>query len=230
MSDAANGRNFRTALHGFNREDVVNYIESTALEAEKEKRLLRDANARLQAELDEANAAAEQAKQLPALQQDLEQAQAKIDELSQQNRTLEAETARLQAELEKPGQAASQERQTPLNAPIPSVSDVMPVQPTVSSSSYSELELAAYRRAEVTERLARERAGKIYEQVNSVFSGASARLEENEHDLDQLSKTLQMNVDQLQQILYAIRCTYTEAGESFKAVGEKNHEYAASEV
>lgn len=230
MSDAVNARNFRTALHGFNREDVVNYIESAALEAEKEKRLLQDANARLQAELDEASAAAEQARQLPAVQQALEQAQAKIDELSRQNHTLEAETARLQAELEKAGQAAGQEPPAPLNAPIPPISDVMPVQPTVSSSSYSELELAAYRRAEVTERLARERAGKIYEQVNSVFAGASARLEENEHDLAQLSKTLQMNVEQLQQILYAIRCAYTEAGESFKAVGEKNHEYATSEV
>ena len=28
MSDMNNGKNFRTALHGFNREDVVEYIES----------------------------------------------------------------------------------------------------------------------------------------------------------------------------------------------------------
>ena len=41
---------FRTALSGFNRADVANYIERTAREHQEEVRRLKDENTRLQAE------------------------------------------------------------------------------------------------------------------------------------------------------------------------------------
>lgn len=49
--------NFRSALNGFNRSDVVEYIERISLENEKAQRQLRDETARLQAELDETKSA-----------------------------------------------------------------------------------------------------------------------------------------------------------------------------
>ena len=63
-------RNFRAALNGFNRSDVVNYIEECSINHEKALRQLRDENARLRA--------------------DLERLQAEKDELDRQAEALEA--------------------------------------------------------------------------------------------------------------------------------------------
>lgn len=49
---------FRTALSGFNRADVANYIERTAREHQEEVRRLKDENTRLQAEKQKALAEA----------------------------------------------------------------------------------------------------------------------------------------------------------------------------
>ena len=40
-------RNFRAAINGFNRSDVVNYIEECSINHERALRQLRDENARL---------------------------------------------------------------------------------------------------------------------------------------------------------------------------------------
>lgn len=242
MAETINGKNFRTALHGFNREDVVAYIESMTLEQEKERRFLQDANARLQKELDDAAAALAEAKERPDLQNALDEANKSLeayrrerDEAQQalealraeqvamtaKNHALEAELAQLREQQITPASA-------PLSAPIPPVAKVMPSAPT--QRDYSELELAAYRRAEVTERLARERAADVYRQVRSVFSNAAARFDTGKNDLDQMTKTLQLDVNQLLQLLSTIRSAYTEAEQSFQAVSEKNRELAESEL
>ena len=48
---------FRSALGGFNREDVANFIESQSIAHQKELRALREENAKLTAERDEARQA-----------------------------------------------------------------------------------------------------------------------------------------------------------------------------
>lgn len=49
-------RNFRAALNGFNRSDVVAYIEECAINHEKALRQLRDENTRLRADLEKLQA------------------------------------------------------------------------------------------------------------------------------------------------------------------------------
>ena len=58
----ADSLNFRNALNGFNRTDVVQFIQNQTTEHEKEMRLLREENARLQEALDAARTEAEDAK------------------------------------------------------------------------------------------------------------------------------------------------------------------------
>lgn len=232
MAEYLNGKNFRTALHGFNREDVVEYIEGLTLEQEKERRSLQDANLRLVSQLDEANAALEEAKSNPAAQEELEAVKAELFQVKEEleavkadNNTLNARNRALEAELT---QLREHTASQPLSAPIPPVADVMPTQR--EQKDYSELELAAYRRAEVTERLARERSAEVYRQVRAVFSNASARIETGKSDLDQLTRTLQLDVNQLLQLLSTIRSSYAEAEQSFQAVSEKNRELAEAEL
>lgn len=240
MAETINGKNFRTALHGFNREDVVAYIESTALENEKERRYLQDANVRLQKELDEALAAAEEVKEDPAVREALEAAQAELADakaaaanseaviaaLRAENTSLTAKNHALEAELSQLREQSS--AATPLNAPIPPVAEVIPA--AGAPKDYSELELAAYRRAEVTERLARERAADVYRQVRAVFNSAAGRFETGKNDLDQLTRTLQLDVNQLLQLLSTIRSAYSEAEQSFQAVSDKNRQMVDAEL
>ena len=231
MAEPTTERNFRSALHGFNREDVVAYIESLTLEQEKERRQLQDTIVRQQAELEDLGAKLAQTedcseklreagKALADCKLELEKKEAACAALEKQLADARAALAEQEQACEKlRGQTAAA---PPLSAPIPPVAQVMPAQPV--QKDYSELELAAYRRAEVTERLARERAADVYRQVRSVFGSAAARFDTGKNDLDQLTRTLQLDINQLLQLLSTIRSTYTEAEQSFRAVSEKNRE------
>ena len=237
MSDTLNNHQFRVALHGFNREDVVAFIDRLTLDHEKELRVLQDANARLKSDLEQSNALLAQAKEdsgakdaLLQAQMELNNANTEIDRLREVNDRLRDEISTLEKQLEeRPVQPAAQSAQPALTAPIPPIQEVVPAAPA-PQRDYSELELAAYRRAEVTERLARERAQDVYRQVRAVFSNAASKFDTGKNDLDQVTKTLQMDVNQLLQLLANIRGAYTEAELSFQAVSEKNRQMAEGEL
>lgn len=86
---------FRTAVSGFNRTDVVNYIESTSIEHQKALRKLTDERDKLAAE----NARLQV--ELAGLQKRLEQAQADNDALSGQVNALAQEGSDLAEQLKR---------------------------------------------------------------------------------------------------------------------------------
>ena len=59
-------RNFRAAINGFNRSDVVNYIEECSINHERALRQLRDENARLRADLQKLQAEKDALEATPA--------------------------------------------------------------------------------------------------------------------------------------------------------------------
>ena len=126
-------QNFRTALNGFKRADVVNYIEYMN---NKHNAQLEQLNSQLQT----ANAKLAQvgSEDCAALRTQLDTANARIAEL-------EAELAACR------------------NA--------------VPQNTASDQELEAYRRAERTERLARERASQVYAQANAVLAEATLKVD-----------------------------------------------------
>ncbi len=229
MSDFST--NFRSSMHGFNRDDVIAFIESYSLEHEKEIRALQDANARLSQQLNTSGAEQLQAA-LAEAQAALSDAQARVASLEAEKATLEGELAAAKAALEEaanvpvPAETPAQADVSPLNAPIAPICET----PAEPAKDYAAMELAAYRRAETTERLARERANKVYEQLGEVFSTASERLDSNEADLDQLTDALQLNMKQLQDVLDSIRGSYTDARESFRSFSDRNCELPAEEA
>lgn len=228
MSDFST--NFRSSMHGFNRDDVIAFIESYSLEHEKEVRALQDANARLTQQVNESGSEQLQAA-LAEAQAALADAQARCVSLEAEKAMLEGELAAAKAALEEaanapvPTETPAQADVSPLNAPIAPICET----PAEPAKDYAAMELAAYRRAETTERLARERANKVYEQLGEVFSNASERLDSNEADLDQLTDALQLNMKQLQDVLDSIRGSYTDARESFRSFSDRNCELPAEE-
>lgn len=164
----ANQMNFRTALNGFNREDVVHYIQFL--------------NSKHAADLNQLNAELlylrnKQAEQ-PAPKTDdiVEQQAARIRELFDRCAALEQELEAAKAEND---QLAAQVHQD-------------------SVRCKQEDELEAYRRAERTERYARERANNLYRQANGALADATVKVDEAAHQFSQMTDNVVAQLSDLQ--------------------------------
>lgn len=224
---------FRAALHGYNREDVVSFIDRMTREHEDALRRLQEKNDALRAELEEAREALEKAGDSAETEKALSDAQTLISDLRTRNGELEDRLAALEEALnDAHGETDTQTLPMPitqeLDEPIPPVAEVLPVE-LAPSKDYTELELAAYRRAELAERLARERSGDVYRQVQSVFNQASQRLDTGKADLSQLSQTITKDVNELLTLLTNLNSVYSQAELSFGEIGARNREIIESE-
>lgn len=209
---------FRTAVSGFNRTDVVNYIESTSIEHQKALRKLTDERDKLAAE--NARLQTEQAE----LQQRLEQAQADNDALSGQVNALAQEGAELAEQLKKSEEA----RQELLARPVPQPAE--PEEPTpqpeepeteaapeepAQEPSLTEKELTAYRRAEQTERNAAVRARRIYAQLSNLCEDARTRYMDSGEEIAALAADLSTGLSRLQDAFAEVQVIFDDAQNAF---------------
>ncbi len=209
---------FRTAVSGFNRTDVVNYIESTSIEHQKALRKLTDERDKLAAE--NARLQTEQAE----LQQRLEQAQSDNDALSEQVNTLAQEGAELAEQLKKSEEA----RQELLARPVPQPAE--PEEPTpqpeepeteaapeepAQEPSLTEKELTAYRRAEQTERNAAVRARRIYAQLSNLCEDARTRYMDSGEEIAALAADLSTGLSRLQDAFAEVQVIFDDAQNAF---------------
>lgn len=163
----AEQKTFRTALNGFNREDVVRYIEY--LNAQHTAQINR-----LNSELDFLRSqSAPVAAQAPADSDLVEQQAARIRELFDLSKEQEETIAALRAELEH-------------------------AQQQTCSRSRMEEELETYRRAERTERMARERAEQMYRQANAVLADATAKVDDAADLISRMSDKVMSELSELQ--------------------------------
>lgn len=161
-------QNFRSAFNGFNREDVVHYLEYINSRHTAQVNQLTAENEELRGKLD----ARSEDTQAEILQEE-------CDQLRQQ---LEEALARC-AELEQ--QLAQKPETVPEEKPQ-----------TVVSSMYEELE--TYRRAERIEREARERAELVYFQANGVLTEATAKVDGISAEITDLADNVMTQLTQLQ--------------------------------
>lgn len=188
---------FRSALHGFNRYDVVNYIESAASAHE--------------------HALREKQKELAALHE--------------QNRTLEDENRTLRAEIEAHGSelealraeiatlnALCAEQEEALSAKIeqPEASDEPDDAP--SEPSISELELAAYRRAEAVERCAASRADQLYASMSEICQSLSGRMQSSETEVSLLYTEFTDCLGRMHEALADVKLVLDQAPEQIAAL------------
>ena len=183
---------FRSALGGFNREDVVNYIESMSLEQQKQLRKLQEENEKLRSEK---NALAEL---LAAANSDLSTLREQDAALSEQVELLAQQAAEL----------AEQVKAEPEEAPEETSEAAEPV-------DYTSLELEVYRRAEQTERNAAVRADKIYRQLTALCEHARERYSDAGDEISALSEDLTANLGRLQETLAELRLVFDEAENAF---------------
>lgn len=185
---------FRSALGGFNREDVVNYIESMSLEQQKQLRKLQEENEKLKGEK---NALAEL---LAAANGELNTLREQDAALSEQVELLAQQAAEL---AEQVAQQPEQEQEQPEQEQAP---------------SYPSLELEAYRRAEQAERNAAVRADRVYRQLSSLCEQARERYVDAGDEIAALSEDLSANLSRLQETLAELRLVFDEAENAFDAI------------
>lgn len=164
-------QNFRTAFNGFNREDVVHYLEFINTKHNNHVN-------QLTAEVEELRACLAKQPDEGQLSDLLAQVQELTDRLSEsetQKAYLEQECADLRQQLEEKTQA---------------VANVVPADPSA--------ELEAYRRAERAEREARERAELVYYQANGVLTEASAKVDGIAAEITDMADQVMAQLTQLQ--------------------------------
>ena len=186
--------NFRSAFNGFNREDVIHYIEFL--------------NSKHAAELNQMNSELDflrtrqspvlpepvPAPQPPAGDETVAEQAARIRELFDRCKELEQEVQTLKAE----------------NARLISQMD----EDKTQQSSYQlrvEEELEAYRRAERTERFARERAENLYRQANGALADATAKVDEAANEVGQVTDRVIAQLAELQNAVSGSKQALREA-------------------
>ena len=206
---------FRTAVSGFNRTDVVNYIESASIEHQKALRKLTDErdrlageNAGLQTQLEELQAQLQQAKdEAEARSEELQQAKEENESLSEQLNTLAQEGAELAEQLKQAKSAPQPEAEAE--------PDVQPEEPAQDAPSVTEKELAAYRRAEQAERNAAVRARRIYAQLSSLCEDACGRYLDSGEEIAALTSDLSTGLSRLQDALADVQVIFDDAQNAF---------------
>lgn len=180
--------NFRTAMRGFNRTDVVQFIQNLTAQHEKELRALQEENDRLAGTL--------------------ETAQAERDAAVAEKSALEEQLLTLR---ERPD--APEASPVDLDAPL-----APPEGQPAPSEKLNELELAAYRRAEMAELLARERAASADEQLQALFAQMQDKLKLAAGDFDTVLNAFQTDFERLRQVIQSAQYALSDSGSGVKAV------------
>ena len=166
--------NFRSAFNGFNREDVVHYIEY--LNTKHAADLTQ-----LNSELDYLRTKQEsQPLPEPVDEDTIAQQAARIRELFDRCTALEQELATAQAEKAQ------------------LVTQLEAAQQQAANQSRLDEELETYRRAERTERYARERAEYLYRQANGALADATIKVDDAANHVAQITDRVISQLNELQ--------------------------------
>ena len=139
---------FRSSLRGFNREDVVHYIEFL--------------NTKHTAQVNQLN----------------------------------SEIAFLRQQLERTQAEAPAAQEAPAESAVPNC---------------TEAELEAYRRAERTERIAKERAEQIYRQATATLADVTTRVDDAAGTLTAMADSVQEQLNQLQSAIDSSKASLQDA-------------------
>ena len=185
--------NFRSSLHGFNRQDVASYLEYL--------------NSRHAAQVNQLNTDLEALRrQAAAPVEDPQRTalEARCRELEQQLETVRKERDEALAQREAAEQKLASARQDREEALLRSCGEKLE----------ANRELEAYRRAERTERMARERAEQVYSETGAVLTQASSRIEAALRQMTGISQQVTGQLDTLQTAISSSRLALQDAAQT----------------
>lgn len=207
----SNKKTFRTALNGFNREDVVHYIEYINTQHTTQVNQLTSEVEFLRARLADAAQTSAENPETAASEADPTELQAVLAEkcrLEAQIQAMLEEKAQLEEQLQA---ALAEKYQAVLDRDAAMAKQV-------TAQSRMEEELEAYRRAERAERLAKERADKVYHQVNGVLADATVKVDEAAAKIGELTDQVMDQLSQLQSAVSGSKQALQDAADTMYAL------------
>ena len=194
-------QNFRSAFNGFNRDDVVKYLEYINSRHHAQVNQLTGENEYLRQQLEAAQAAPGAQEELQRLQELCASQQAELEELRAVRTSMEARCSGMEKELEEAQEARRRAEEA---------------QSTAQCGVAQELE--AYRRAERMEREARERSEQIYRQTNSVLADATVQLEDATGGIFELADQVMGQLEQLRSAVDRSKQALKNASDTMYAI------------
>lgn len=188
-------QNFRSALNGFNREDVVRYIEYTN---NKHNSQINQFKTDIQTLQDEVAALSAKPAQDPEMAAQLEEAL--------------AARAALEQELES------------VRAELSAAKEALNCVKAVADRPKTDSELEAYRRAERAERVAGERVAQLYDQANGALADATVRTDEAATQISEAADRVAAQLVELQAALVQGKNTMKDAAAAMYAIRPVNPE------
>lgn len=188
-------QNFRSSLHGFNRQDVANYLEYL--------------NNRHAAQVNQLNTDLEELRrqaQAPAVDPQRLILEARCRELEQQLRQAQTERDEALSQKEEALQKLEDARRDREDALLR----------TSGEKLDANRELEAYRRAERTERVARERAEQVYSETGTVLTQASNRIDSALRQMNGISRQVSTQLDTLQAAISSSRLALQDAADTIE--------------
>ena len=210
----ANSQNFRSAFNGFNREDVVHYLEYLN---SKHTTLVNQLSQEADGLRQKLNLAADaiardssRAERIMALEAENEELKSRLAEALQAaeaaesaRTAAEAECEALRQQLSAAPAAADEDALMTLRIQLAEAREQcagLEAQLQTKNAAYTmEKELEAYRRAERIERLARERAEQLYRQTNGVLADATVKVDQVASDIGGIADQVLSQLQVLQQ-------------------------------
>ena len=189
--------NFRTAFNGFNREDVVHYIEYINSKHTAQVNQLKSDLAAAQQENAQLRATPERD---PELEAHVAQLETEAQAADQTRAALEAELAAVKAQL----------------------SDALSEQAAVQRRNEEELE--AYRRAERMERQAKERTEAMYQKANGVLADATAKVDDASAQINGIADQVAAQLAVLQQAVTGSKTALKDAATTLYTIRLTNEE------
>lgn len=191
-------QSFRSAFNGFNREDVVHYLEYLNKKHAAQVEQLHTENDLLQKKLDaRPETDSEQTRELngriEALTEELNRSREECQTLTDKISELEAEIRQTKQE-----QAATRHQ--------------------------ADQELEAYRRAERTERMARERAEQVYRQTNGVLANATVKVDEAAVQISSISEHVMSQLDLLREAVGSSKQALADAASGLYSLKPRDEE------
>lgn len=188
-------QNFRSSLHGFNRQDVANYLEYL--------------NNRHAAQVNQLNTDLEELRrqaQTPAVDPQRLILESRCRELEQQLQQAQKERDEALAQKDEALRKLEEARRDREDALLR----------TSGEKLDASRELEAYRRAERTERVARERAEQVYSETGTVLTQASNRIDSALRQMNGISRQVTTQLDTLQAAISSSRLALQDAADTIE--------------
>ena len=208
----AEHQNFRTALHGFNRDDVVQYIEGLNARHNAEVNRLKSDLHYMQEKLatKECSAPVVKAAAAPVVMEGIPESV--VEEL--ETKLAQAEEAVRAAEAELQEQLDENRR----------LQDLLDTALSRQSENRAAVELDIYRRAERVEREARSRATVIYGQANTALTAATTKVDETAGQIAELAEAAMQQIKQLQLAISGSKQVLQDTATTLYSIRPENEE------